>query len=54
MLAHDVAGRGPVVVLLPGTRPVELPWARHLPTLERPRELTGLLTAFLREAVAAG
>jgi len=30
---------------------VELPWAGHLPTLERPQELSAMLTAFLRETV---
>jgi len=51
----------PPVARLPGTRPpgsarlvaarlVELPWAGHLPTLERPRELSAMLVAFLREA----
>lgn len=33
--------------LLPGARRVSLPWAGHLPTLERPEELTPLLTGFL-------
>ena len=37
--------------LLPGARLIELPWAGHLPTLERPQELSDLLTAFLRDAV---
>jgi len=37
--------------LLPGARLIELPWAGHLPTLERPQELSELLTAFLRDAV---
>jgi 3-oxoadipate enol-lactonase len=35
--------------LLPGARLVELPWAGHLPTLERPRELSEMLTVFLRD-----
>jgi len=43
-----------LAVLLPGTRQVELPWAGHLPTLERPQELSGILTAFMREIVPAG
>ena len=38
-----------LAALLPGARLVELPWAGHLPTLERPQELSGMLTAFLRE-----
>ena len=43
-----------LAALLPGARPVELPWAGHLPTLERPQELSAMLTAFLRDAVPAG
>jgi pimeloyl-ACP methyl ester carboxylesterase len=38
-----------LAVLLPGARSVELPWAGHLPTLERPQELSGMLTDFLRD-----
>jgi pimeloyl-ACP methyl ester carboxylesterase len=33
--------------LLPGARRVSLPWAGHLPTIERPGELTPLLAGFL-------
>ncbi|HEX4790314.1 MAG TPA: alpha/beta hydrolase [Actinospica sp.] len=33
--------------LLPHTERVSLPWAGHLPTLERPEELTPLLVRFL-------
>jgi 3-oxoadipate enol-lactonase len=40
--------------LLPSARSVELPWAGHLPTLERPEESSRLLTAFLHDAVPAG
>lgn len=29
-------------------RHLELPWAGHLPSLERPAEMTALLTEFLR------
>jgi len=43
-----------LAALLPGAQAVELPWAGHLPTLERPRESSGLLTAFLRDTVPAG
>ena len=43
-----------LAALLPGTRQVELPWAGHLPTLERPQHLSGILSAFLREIVPAG
>lgn len=35
---------------LPAARHVELPWAGHLPSLERPEEITALLTGFLDEA----
>lgn len=43
-----------LAALLPGARQVELAWAGHLPTLERPQELSAMLTAFLRETVPAG
>ncbi|MFD0269892.1 alpha/beta fold hydrolase [Streptomyces sp. NPDC127106] len=33
--------------LVPGARHVELPWAGHLPSLERPQETTALLLEFL-------
>ncbi|MFD9412949.1 alpha/beta fold hydrolase [Streptomyces sp. NPDC059989] len=33
--------------LIPGARHVELPWAGHLPSLERPAEVTDLLLEFL-------
>ena len=39
--------------LLPGARHVELPWAGHLPSLERPAEVTPLLVDFLAETVPA-
>lgn len=59
MIACDVAGTGPVLVLLhdrlagllPGARRAELPWAGHLPTLERPEEMSAMLTAFFRDTV---
>ncbi|GAA2426312.1 alpha/beta hydrolase [Streptomyces macrosporus] len=44
---RDIAARLPS--LLPDARHVELPWAGHLPGLERPAEVTALLTDFLRE-----
>ena len=56
--AHDlpdfrlIAAR--LTALLHGARPVDLPWAGHLPTLERPQELSAMLTAFLRDTVQAG
>lgn len=34
---------------VPDARHVELPWAGHLPNLERPAEITELLLSFLRE-----
>ncbi|CAL9496598.1 alpha/beta fold hydrolase [Streptomyces sp. enrichment culture] len=33
----------------PAARHLELPWAGHLPSLERPEETTALLTHFLKE-----
>jgi 3-oxoadipate enol-lactonase len=42
-----------LAALLPGARPVELPWAAHLPTLERPSELSSMLTAYLRDTLPA-
>ncbi|MFF3288118.1 alpha/beta fold hydrolase [Streptomyces sp. NPDC003023] len=33
--------------LLPNARHLELPWAGHLPGMERPAEITALLTGFL-------
>lgn len=39
---------------IPGARHLELPWAGHLPSLERPAEVTGLLTRFLGEAFSGG
>jgi pimeloyl-ACP methyl ester carboxylesterase len=35
--------------LFPDARHVELPWAGHLPSLERPGEVTSLLVGFLAE-----
>jgi 3-oxoadipate enol-lactonase len=37
--------------LFPGARHLELPWAGHLPSLERPAEVTALLLSFLAEQV---
>ncbi len=45
LIAAELAG------LLPAARLVELPWAGHLPTLERPQELSAMLVAFLRETL---
>ncbi|MEV1051605.1 alpha/beta hydrolase [Streptomyces sp. NPDC049887] len=40
--------------LITGARAVELPWAGHLPALERPAEVTELLRDFLRDSVLHG
>lgn len=56
--AHDladfrqIAGRLPH--LLTNADHVELPWAGHLPSLERPSAVTDLLTGFLKERVPVG
>lgn len=51
--AHDMADFRAMSTrlarLIPDARHIELPWAGHLPSLERPAEATALLTAFLRE-----
>lgn len=50
--AHDVpdfrAVAGELAGLIPDARHLELPWAGHLPSLERPDEVTALLVDFLR------
>ncbi|MCX4691805.1 alpha/beta fold hydrolase [Streptomyces sp. NBC_01408] len=55
---HDVADFRQIAARLPGlladARHLELPWAGHLPNLERPAAVTDLLTDFLRETVPAG
>ena len=38
--------------LFPGARHIELPWAGHLPSMERPAEVTPLLLTFLAEQVS--
>ncbi|MEU2259620.1 alpha/beta fold hydrolase [Streptomyces sp. NPDC019645] len=52
--AHDLDDFRAVSVrlaeLIPGARSVELPWAGHLPSLERPAEVTELLRDFLRDS----
>lgn len=48
---HDIATRLPQQ--LPDARHHELPWAGHLPNLERPAEVTDLLTRFLRQTAPA-
>lgn len=49
--AHDVRDFREIPAglpaLVPGARHVELPWAGHLPSLERPAEITRLLLEFL-------
>jgi 3-oxoadipate enol-lactonase len=42
-----------LAALLPGAQYAELSWAGHLPTLERPPELSVMLTAFLHDTVPA-
>ncbi|MGN9792181.1 alpha/beta fold hydrolase [Streptomyces sp. OZ13] len=53
--AHDVEDFRQIAAglpaLIPGARHVELPWAQHLPSLERPAEVTPLITGFLAEHV---
>jgi 3-oxoadipate enol-lactonase len=46
-IAADLAGR------LPNARLVELDWAGHLPSLERPDVLNGIVVDFLRAALPA-
>ncbi|MFD4141535.1 alpha/beta fold hydrolase [Streptomyces sp. NPDC058572] len=51
--AHDLPDFGQaaarIPALLPQARHTELSWAGHLPGLERPDEITALLTGFLAE-----
>lgn len=53
--AHDLPDFRQVAASLPGLIPdarhIELPWAGHLPSMERPDETTPLVTAFLAEWV---
>ncbi|MER7765454.1 alpha/beta hydrolase [Kitasatospora sp. NPDC096140] len=42
-----------LAAVLPNARHLELPWAGHLPSLERPEETTALLLDFLKEHAAA-
>ena len=48
---RQIAARFPE--LFADARHLELPWAGHLPSLERPVEVTALLTGFLSETVPA-
>jgi pimeloyl-ACP methyl ester carboxylesterase len=47
-IAADLAAR------LPGARLVELDWAGHLPSLERPDVVNGILVDFLGQVLPAG
>ncbi|MEZ0069319.1 3-oxoadipate enol-lactonase [Streptacidiphilus sp. MAP12-20] len=55
---HDLADFRQIAAQLPSlladTRHIELPWAGHLPSLERPAAVTDLLITFLHEMVPAG
>jgi pimeloyl-ACP methyl ester carboxylesterase len=52
---HDMSDFREVAAELPGLLPdarhVELPWAGHLPSMERPSEVNDLLIGFLYENV---
>jgi 3-oxoadipate enol-lactonase len=56
--ARDLPDFREIAASLPGRFPaarhVELPWAGHLPSLERPAEVTTLLVSFLAEWVPPG
>ncbi|MFJ3186264.1 alpha/beta fold hydrolase [Streptomyces halstedii] len=56
--AHDLADFRQIADRLPhllaNADHVELPWAGHLPSLERPSAVTDLLTGFLKERVPVG
>ena len=55
---HDMADFRQIAALLAGrltdAQQAELPWAGHLPSMERPSAVTDLLVGFLREKVPAG
>ena len=55
---HDMADFRQIAALLPGlltdAHHVELPWAGHLPSLERPSAIADLLVGFLHEEVPVG
>lgn len=55
---HDLADFRQIAAQLPDlladAQHLELPWAAHLPSLERPAPVTELLTGFLREKVPTG
>ncbi|MGW6706079.1 alpha/beta fold hydrolase [Streptomyces sp. NPDC054956] len=56
--AHDISEfrriAAELPALVPGATHVELPWAGHLPSLERPTETTRLLLDFLRAPSSGG
>ncbi|MFD9902867.1 alpha/beta fold hydrolase [Streptomyces sp. NPDC059063] len=56
--AHDLADFRQIAARLPdllaSADHVELPWAGHLPSLERPSAVTDLLIGFLKDRVPAG
>ncbi|MEV7966403.1 alpha/beta hydrolase [Sphaerisporangium sp. NPDC088356] len=56
--SHDIADFRQIAVRLSDeladARHLELPWAGHLPSMERPDELNPVLIDFLRETPAAG
>ncbi|OUC94447.1 alpha/beta fold hydrolase [Streptosporangium minutum] len=49
--AYDLADFRQPEAVLPAARHVELPWAGHLPNMERPAEVTELIISFLRETL---
>jgi pimeloyl-ACP methyl ester carboxylesterase len=55
---HDLADFRQIAAQLAGlladARHVELPWAGHLPSMERPDAVTDLLVGFLREKAPVG
>ena len=51
--ANITAAAGANAARMPRARHVHLPWAGHLPSMERPEEFTALLLEFLAEVDAA-
>ncbi|MEU3049490.1 alpha/beta hydrolase [Streptomyces sp. NPDC006984] len=56
--AHDMADFREIAARLPDQMPhakhVELPWAGHLPSRERPAKVVELLKGFLGRALSTG
>ncbi|MFI5617801.1 alpha/beta fold hydrolase [Streptomyces sp. NPDC051567] len=50
---REIAAQLPALLTTTTAHHVDLPWAGHLPNLERPSAVTGLLVGFLREKVLA-